>query len=96
MIRVSWGILAREWATLGELGVKLRLCWQHGECLEHEFTDLESLDRLDARSNKFLFICFPISHMAFHKYSHSKKHNLRIHLYRHILAVCKCIHLEIY
>ena len=37
---LSWGILAREWAILGELGVKLRLCWQHGECLEHEFRDL--------------------------------------------------------
>ena len=26
---LSWGILARSWASLGDLGVKLGPCWQH-------------------------------------------------------------------
>ena len=25
----SWGILARSWAILGDLGVKMGPCWQH-------------------------------------------------------------------
>ena len=53
---------------LNVLSVKLRLCWQHGECLGHEFRDVEGLGGLDARSKMFLFRCFLISHMAFHKY----------------------------
>ena len=31
---------------LNVLSVKLRLCWQHGECLGHEFRDVEGLGGL--------------------------------------------------
>ncbi len=52
-------------AILGYLGERmgyLGRAWREVETL------LAAWDGLDARSNTFLFVCFPISHMAFHKY----------------------------